>query len=54
MDVTCKTPELNGKAEHWHKWSKTFLCRAALSGYKKTILDKEGDELDWAKNEWQI
>jgi hypothetical protein len=54
MDLTSKTPEFNGKAEHWYKWSKTFLCRAALRGYKKIILNKEGDEADWAKNEWEI
>jgi hypothetical protein len=54
MDLTSKTPMLNGKSEHWYKWSKTFLCRAALRGYKKIILNKEGDESDWAKNEWEI
>jgi hypothetical protein len=25
-----------------------------LRGYKKIILNKEGDEADWAKNEWEI
>jgi hypothetical protein len=54
MDLTSKTPEFNGKAEHCYKCSKNFLCRAALRGYKKIILNKEGDEADWAKNEWEI
>jgi hypothetical protein len=26
----------------------------SLRGYKKIILNKEGDESDWAKNEWEI
>jgi hypothetical protein len=41
MDLTSKTPEFNGKTDHWYKWYKTFLCRAALRGYKKIILNKE-------------
>jgi hypothetical protein len=55
MDLTSKkTPEFNGKTEHWYTWSKTFLCRASLRGYKKIILNKQGYESDWAKNEWEI
>jgi hypothetical protein len=54
MDLTSKTPEFYGKAEHWYKRSKTFLCRAALRGYKKIILSKEGDDLERTKNEWKI
>jgi hypothetical protein len=54
MDLTSMTPEFNGKTEHWYKRSKNFLCRAALRGYKKIILNKEGDESDWDKNEWEI
>jgi hypothetical protein len=28
--------------------------QTALRGYKKIILNKEEDETDWAKNEWEI
>jgi hypothetical protein len=54
MDIMNRAPEFSGKQEEWHKWSKTFLCRATLRGYKKIILKREGDEEDWAKDEWEI
>jgi hypothetical protein len=54
MDLTNKTPEFYGKAELCYKWSNTLLSSAALRRYKKLILNKEGDDLEWAKNEWEI
>jgi hypothetical protein len=54
MDITNRAPEFSGRQEEWSKWSKIFLFRATLRGYKKIILKKEGEEEDWAKNEWEI
>jgi hypothetical protein len=44
MDITNRAPEFSGRQEEWYKWSKTFLCRDTLRGYKKIILKKEGEE----------
>ena len=41
MDLINKTTKFNGKPEIWNKWSKTFLAKASLRGYKKVLLRQE-------------
>jgi hypothetical protein len=41
MDLINKVSEFNGKPENWNKWSKTFLAKASLRGYKRIIQNQE-------------
>jgi hypothetical protein len=41
MDLINKVNEFDGKPENWNKWSKTFLAKASLRGYKTIIKNQE-------------
>ena len=38
MEYKIKSSAFNGKPEDWNKWSKKFVARAGLMGYKSVLL----------------
>jgi gag-polypeptide of LTR copia-type/Zinc knuckle len=46
MDVKLKLSMFSGNAKDWKRWSKTFLAKSKLRGYKDTILGSEESKKD--------
>jgi hypothetical protein len=53
MDLINKISKFNGKPENWSKWSKTFLAKASLRGYKRIILNQEPYLAEDDMKSWQ-
>jgi hypothetical protein len=53
MDLLNKISEFNGKPENWNKWSKPFLAKASLRGYKRIIQNQEPYPAEDDMKSWQ-
>ena len=52
-----KTSNFSGKSKDWSKWSKTFLAKASLRGYKALLigaLDYPEQELEFETSEEKL
>jgi hypothetical protein len=53
MDIKIKLTNVSGNQKEWEHWSKTFLAKARLRGYREVILLYEMVDKDW-KNYEQV
>jgi hypothetical protein len=52
MEFKIKFSVFNGKQDDWYQWSKKFIARAGLMGYKSVLLGMENGPKDRSSNDF--